>query len=76
MKYSKKLKKKHSSDKPIYPNCDKMSEESFAELIDGLIFVFGKEAKRRNIEFYDKEVVNYFEVLNKEYEEEKTKYVD
>ena len=41
MKYAKKTKKKHSSDKPIFPNC----EESFAELIDGLIFVLGKKQK-------------------------------
>ena len=74
MKYSKKIKKKHSSDKPN--SCDKMSEESLAELIEGLIFVLGKEAKRRNIEIHDTEAVNYIDIVTKEFEKEKGKNVE
>ena len=83
MKISKKIKRKKSCDKPNYPNCDKMSEESLAGLIDSLIFVLGKEAKKRNIELreeakrqnLEEDLVDYIDQVIKEYEEEKIKDV-
>ena len=38
-----------------YPNCEKMSEVSLAGLIDNLIFVLGKEAKKETLSHMKKQ---------------------
>ena len=55
-----------------------MSEVFLAGLIDNLIYVLGKEAKKRNIDLHkeaqrqnlEKDLVEYVDLVIKEYEEE------
>ena len=69
MKFSKKMKRKKACDKPNYPNCEKRSEETLAGLIDNLIFILGKEAKKRNIELRE-------EAKRQNLEEDLVDYID
>ena len=73
MKFSRKIKKKEKQtcEKP-YP-----SEEGFANLLEGLMYVLAREAKSHNIDIvheaksanFENDLMEYLDELEKEIEE-------